>query len=234
MYICRKYFTWTAERIDVVKKTWCDISTLQFWTHCDLVKLIYSRDQWVNSSPPSAAYMYQWTGPALVQIMACRLGGAKPLSEPMLICCQLDPKQHISMKFYLKFKYFHSRKCIWKCHLRNGGYFVSASMCKHIEPETKWLPFGTCGCHFQIDFLQWKFLYFHFYLTEIRWQGSNEQQSSIGSDNGLVPSRQRAILWTNDGLVNFKSMNLNQCTHVVKVKMTNPNNTWQCHAISQR
>ena len=23
--------------------------------------------------------------------------------------------------------HFHSRKCIWKCRLRNGGYFVSAS-----------------------------------------------------------------------------------------------------------
>ena len=26
-------------------------------------------------------------------------------------------------------KHFHSRKCIWKCRLRNGAYFVSASMC---------------------------------------------------------------------------------------------------------
>ena len=24
---------------------------------------------------------------------------------------------------------FHSRKCVWKCRLRNGGHFVSASMC---------------------------------------------------------------------------------------------------------
>ena len=36
----------------------------------------------VNLSHPSAAYMCQWTGPTLVQIMACRLFGAKPLSEP--------------------------------------------------------------------------------------------------------------------------------------------------------
>ena len=33
---------------------------------------------------PSAAYMRQWTGSALVQVMACRLFGAKPLPEPML------------------------------------------------------------------------------------------------------------------------------------------------------
>ena len=40
----------------------------------------------VNSSPPSAAYMRQWTGSALVQIMACRLFSAKPyLSQCWLI-----------------------------------------------------------------------------------------------------------------------------------------------------
>ena len=35
---------------------------------------------------------------SLFQIMACRLIGAKPLSEPMLDYCQLDPCEHISMK----------------------------------------------------------------------------------------------------------------------------------------
>ena len=46
---------------------------------------------WFNSSPPSAAYMCQRIGVALVQIMACRLFGVKPLSKPMLGYCQLDP-----------------------------------------------------------------------------------------------------------------------------------------------
>ena len=27
----------------------------------------------------------------------------------------------------------------------------------------------------------------------------HKQYSSIGSDNGLLPSRQQAIIWTNDG-----------------------------------
>ena len=45
----------------------------------------------LNSSPPSAAYMCQWSGLALVQIMACHLFGTKPLSKPMLGYCQLDP-----------------------------------------------------------------------------------------------------------------------------------------------
>ena len=41
--------------------------------------------------PPSAAYMRQWMESALVQIMACCLFGAKPLSKPMLGYCQLSP-----------------------------------------------------------------------------------------------------------------------------------------------
>ena len=44
-----------------------------------------------NSSPPNAPYMRRWTGPTLVQIMACCLVSAKPLSELMLKYCQLDP-----------------------------------------------------------------------------------------------------------------------------------------------
>ena len=49
----------------------------------------------VNSSPPSAAYMRdvmrQWIGSALVQIMPCRLSDTKPLPEPVLYYCQLNP-----------------------------------------------------------------------------------------------------------------------------------------------
>ena len=45
------------------------------------------------------AYMHHQTCPSLVQIMACRLVSAKPLSEPMLPYCQLDHKEHNSVKF---------------------------------------------------------------------------------------------------------------------------------------
>ena len=45
---------------------------------------ILSQPQCINSSPPSATYMSQWIGSALVRLMACRLFGAKPLSKPML------------------------------------------------------------------------------------------------------------------------------------------------------
>ena len=68
--------------------------------------------------------MCQWTGPALVQVIACRLFGAKPLPEPMLPYCRLDTREQTSMKFESKYKSFHSWNCMWKCRLRNGGHFV--------------------------------------------------------------------------------------------------------------
>ena len=42
------------------------------------------------ANPSSSLYVRQWIVSTLVQIMACRLFGAKPLSEPMLGYCLLD------------------------------------------------------------------------------------------------------------------------------------------------
>ena len=49
---------------------------------------IWSR---VDSSPPSAIYMRQWTGQALVHVMACRLFGTKPLPEAMRVYMSIGP-----------------------------------------------------------------------------------------------------------------------------------------------
>ena len=95
---------------------------------CEMVAILSLRIR-VNSSPPSAAYIRQWIGSEMVQIMACRLFGTKPLSKPMLSCCWLGPWAPTSMKFQSKYKTFHSRKKnIKKCRLRNGGYFVQGEM----------------------------------------------------------------------------------------------------------
>ena len=83
----------------------------------------------IKSVPPSAAYLRQWAGSALVQIMACRLYGTKPLSEPMTQYCSLDPSEQYSVKYQSEYKTFYSQKYIWKCRLGNVGHFVSASMC---------------------------------------------------------------------------------------------------------
>ena len=82
--------------------------------------------------PPSATYMGRWTGSVLVQIMACRLFGAKTLSKLMLEYCQLDPYEQTSVKFQSKYKTIHSTTCNWKFRLRNGGHFVQGpvSQCR--------------------------------------------------------------------------------------------------------
>ena len=48
---------------------------------------------------PSDTCMCLWTVPPLVQIMAWRWTGDKPLSEPILVNCQLAPKEQNSVKF---------------------------------------------------------------------------------------------------------------------------------------
>ena len=51
-----------------------------------------------NSLRPSDEYMSQYTRPILDQIMACGLIGTKPLSEPVLAYCQLNPWEQITIK----------------------------------------------------------------------------------------------------------------------------------------
>ena len=59
-----------------------------------------------NSSPPSAAYLHQWIGWALVQIMACSLLGANPSSEPVSGYCQWNPWEETADKFLIKIQNF--------------------------------------------------------------------------------------------------------------------------------
>ena len=63
----------------------------------------------------------------------------------------------------------------------------------NIEAEAKWPQFSWR--HFQMQFLEWRYINF----TEVCPQGSNQQYSSIGSDNVLAPARRQGIIWTNDG-----------------------------------
>ena len=40
---------------------------------------------------------------------------------------------------------------------------------------------------------------FEWDCTDVSSRGSNSLYSSIGSDNGLAPTRRQGIIWTNDG-----------------------------------
>ena len=51
--------------------------------------------------------------------MACRLDGAKPLSEPVLVLL-IGPLGTNFSDILIGIQHFHSRKSIWKCRLRDG------------------------------------------------------------------------------------------------------------------
>ena len=108
----------------------------------------------------SDAYMRWESMPTLVQIMACRLFGAKPLSEPMLTYCRLGPQEKISINFlsekifiHALFDYFHPLKCIWISCLPNGGHFLHSSMCPALTSMS-----GHIGEVLRIHKLMWQLL----------------------------------------------------------------------------
>ena len=76
-------------------KSWCHISN--GWINYFECQLHHWSSNF-NSSNPGAAYMSQWIGAALVQIIACRLFGAKQWCELMQGCCWLHPLEHNLMK----------------------------------------------------------------------------------------------------------------------------------------
>ena len=83
---------------------WCRQATSHYLSQCwprSLLPYGVLRLLWVNSSPPSGAYMHQWIGWALVQIMACRLFSAiKPLSNPaMLVIVNCTIRNKLQWKF---------------------------------------------------------------------------------------------------------------------------------------
>ena len=81
---------------------WCHQATSHYLSQCwprYLSPYGITGPQWVNSSPPSAAHTSQWIRSALFQIMACHLLGAKPLTQPMVDYCWLDPYEQTSVKF---------------------------------------------------------------------------------------------------------------------------------------
>ena len=88
--------------------------------------------------------MRQWTGSALVQAMAWRLFGANPLPEIMMVYCQLDSWEQISVKFKSEFYHFHSRKCLRNCRLPKWWPFCPGrrwvkwiSYCMKQDPSSK-------------------------------------------------------------------------------------------------
>ena len=80
-----RFFPAPWAKLYVYKRTYVMIYLPTSW--------FYDHVCFLDSSPPSPTYMRQWTVSALVQVMACRLIGAKPLPEQVLTYYQLDTQK---------------------------------------------------------------------------------------------------------------------------------------------
>ena len=80
----------------------------------------------MNSSLPSATYMRRWIGSAFIQIMTCRLFGAKPLSSQCWVIVNLTLRNNFSDILFsiqnLLFMKIHSKFLFVKwCHFAHFG-----------------------------------------------------------------------------------------------------------------
>ena len=60
--------------------------------------------------------------------MACRLFGAKPFPEPMLVYCQLDSWEQVSVEFERNLIIFIPENAFENVVCQNGGHFVPGEM----------------------------------------------------------------------------------------------------------
>ena len=91
-----------------------------------LLVAYWTADRHVVRSCPASLYRKQMSSCSFI---VPGVFGAKTLSGPMLSYCQLDPQEHIAVKFKLECNNFHSRKYVW-IYLQDVSHFVSASMRK--------------------------------------------------------------------------------------------------------
>ena len=118
---------------------------------------------------------------ALVKMMAWRRIGAKPLSETMPTVF-IDAYMRHSGWGWGGVQHW-CRECITLMPWQNGRYFAD---------------------DIYKAFLEWKCVYLIENLTEICSQGPSWQCISTGSYSGLAPSRQQAIIWTDEDLVPWR------------------------------
>ena len=88
--------------------------------------------------------------------MDYRIFGDNPLSQPMVVYCQLYSEEHISMIFCLHFKSFHSRKCIGTRRLQKNMAILPRP--RYVKREPIRAPY--CRRLFQFIFFIWRVLCF--------------------------------------------------------------------------
>ena len=162
----------------------------------------------INPSPPNAAYMRQWIGSALVQIMACCLFGTKPLSKPTLGYSQVDSWEHFSVKFEYEFHHFHSRKCKWRCRLPKWRPFCAGGDGVNLEQLFLWQPYyfleGLFSQKWPHSFTLCRISKWHInslvfsLLTQVRWERSPPMREGVTSvTSSLIGWDHSHMTWVN-------------------------------------
>ena len=134
-------------------------------------------DHWgliINSLRPSDAFMRQYNLATLVQIMACRLLGAKPSSEPMLPYCQLDHNETYFSEIIFKIQNFSFKEM----HLKMSSAKWQA-LCLGLNGEDS-LPSTDLIC---------VSTFYHQLLVLL--------MVPVGSGNGMLPVQCQTISWIN-------------------------------------
>ena len=157
---------------------------------------IYSQQCELNSSSPSAAYMHQRIGSALVQIITCGLIRAKPLSKSMLGYCQMTLKNKLHWHFTKNTKFIIQENasetivCKMAAILSRGIWFNH----NLISPQH-----GAISC--DIPYAQY-------------WKKYNTSQTSKSQKTNILPHNSAAVVfwwfWSNaDHTINY--INYNWC-----------------------
>ena len=168
-----------------------------------------------HPTPPSAAYMRGWIGWAMVQIMACRLFGAKPLSKQMPGLLSIG---HLGTNFgeiLIKIQNLKISSAIWRPFCPGGDEVSRCSCQQHISTlnqqqlfihhslsQPKCVPNWTPGSqvvafylvHFVIhdDVIKWK--HFPRYLPFLR----GIRRSPVNSHHkGQYYTELLCILWSS-------------------------------------
>ena len=129
---------------------------------------VFIQGNTINSSPPGDAYMRQWIRSVLVQIMACRLFSAKPISIPMLGYSQLNPRNKLhlnsnqNVKLLICENAYKNIVCEiaailpWRRWVKNAACKMVAVLSRPQNVHFTWSDgcnFSTCSITFQASYL---------------------------------------------------------------------------------
>ena len=106
VYSMQAWFGFSWYLLNMLQQQWVTDDTAQ-WQGSQLNSAATSPTRKaINSSPTSAAYMRQGIGSALVQIMACHLLGAKPLSNQSCVVVTWTLRNKLKWNFNQNTKLF--------------------------------------------------------------------------------------------------------------------------------